>query len=144
MNLFAWIVIFGAVALIAYNLLKKDDPFNPDDLQYFDMTIKDYYANAWPKRREHGQCIDFWIAGITYRENIDSHLGECKGRLVPEPNNPHDRFAIRIEAPDGFHLGYVPRDMTAEIREYKQLPCECFCLIIKHRGRYVTDCYVVL
>jgi hypothetical protein len=28
--------------------------------------------------------------------------------LVPEPDNPHDRRAIRIEA-YGHHLGYVPR-----------------------------------
>lgn len=38
--------------------------------------------------------------------------GECRYEvlacLVPEPTNPHDRWAVRVEI-DGRHVGYLPR-----------------------------------
>lgn len=33
---------------------------------------------------------------------------ECTACLVPEPTNPHDKFAVRVEI-DGTHVGYLPR-----------------------------------
>lgn len=36
------------------------------------------------------------------------HRYECTACLVPEPTNPHDRFAVRVEI-DGWHVGYLPR-----------------------------------
>jgi hypothetical protein len=36
------------------------------------------------------------------------HRYECAARLVLEPDNPHDRFAVRVEV-DGRRVGYLPR-----------------------------------
>lgn len=33
---------------------------------------------------------------------------ECTAHLVPEPTNPHDKFAVRVEI-DGRHVGYLAR-----------------------------------
>lgn len=35
-------------------------------------------------------------------------------RLIPRPDNPHDRHAVEIHLLDGTMLGYVPRERSAE------------------------------
>jgi hypothetical protein len=54
---------------------------------------------------------EFAVAGFPYYHGPamlpDLHCGEALA-LVPEPDNPHDADAIRIEA-RGQHIGYVPR-----------------------------------
>lgn len=37
-------------------------------------------------------------------------------RLEPEPDNPVDPLAVRVVAPDGYPLGYLPRFITSRIR----------------------------
>ena len=41
-------------------------------------------------------------------------IGMCQ--LVPEPDNPYDKNAIRVEA-EHVLIGYVPADKTAHVRE---------------------------
>lgn len=43
---------------------------------------------------------------------------------------------------NGNHVGYVPKDMTAEIRNSATLPCHCICYIWKNNDTYFSDCYV--
>ena len=54
----------------------------------------------------------FSIAGMAYYPGIH-HLDrlsvEQPLRLIPEPENPHDEFAVKILTDDGLMLGYVPR-----------------------------------
>ena len=114
------------------------------ELQYFCIKDKGYHVSVWPKDQPIGGYIEFDIAGISHREGIDRHLGEFVATLEPEPTNPYDANAIKILAPDGHHLGYVPRDTTDAIREITSLPCSCFCYIGKNNGTYFSDCYVVI
>jgi hypothetical protein len=64
--------------------------------------------------------------------------------LEPEPSNPHDPNAIKVIAEDGHHVGYVPKDMTAQIRRYFTLPCPCYFYIGKNADSYYSLCYSVI
>lgn len=113
------------------------------ELQYFCIKDKGYHVSVWPKDQPIGGYIEFNIAGIDYRENIDNYLGEFKGTLEEEPTNEYDPNAIKILATDGHHVGYVPADMTEEIRTNTDLPCPCFFYIGENDGTYFSDCYIV-
>ena len=120
-----------------------DDSDAPvQELQYFCIKDKGYHVTVWPKDYNHFDMVRFNIAGIEYRDNINSYLGEFQGTLEAEPTNPYDKNAIKILAPDGHHVGYVPKDMTDEVRAFTQLPCKCFCYIGLNNGIYYSDCYV--
>ena len=112
------------------------------ELKYFCIKDKGYHVSVWPKDYNHFDMVRFCIAGIEYRDNIDEYLGESVGVLEAEPKNPYDPNAIKILAHDGHHLGYVPKDMTAEVRKVANLPCPCFLYIGKRNGIYFSDCYI--
>lgn len=57
------------------------------------------------------------IAGINYRGNLSAYVGDFNGVLVPEPKNDYDQNAIMIKCEDGKHLGYIPENLTAMVRE---------------------------
>jgi hypothetical protein len=114
----------------------------PEGLRFFVVTKTHGYVNIYVNDPDYYSHIEFYIAGVQYRKNIDNYLGEFMGNLVPEPRNPHDRNAIKIVALDGHHVGYVPKDITAEIRAARTLPCPCYCFIAKHRGKYITSCWI--
>ena len=113
-------------------------------LQYFCIKDKGYYVTVWPKDYNHFDMVRFCIAGIEYRDNIDEYLGESVGVLEAEPTNPYDPNAIKILAHNGHHVGYVPKDMTDEVRKVTNLPCPCFFYIGKRNGIYFSDCYIPL
>lgn len=113
------------------------------ELQYFCIKDKGYHVSVWPKDQPIGGYIEFNIAGIDYREKIDNYLGEFKGTLEAEPTNEYDPNAIKVLATDGHHVGYVPADMTEEIRTNADLPCPCFFYIGENDGTYFSDCYIV-
>ena len=113
------------------------------ELQYFCIKDKGYHVSVWPKDQNQFDIIDFSIAGMSHRDNIDDYLGEFKGTLEAEPTNPYDANAIKVLAPDGHHVGYVPKDITAEIRNETNLPCSCFCYIGYKEGTYFSDCYIL-
>ena len=113
------------------------------ELQYFCIKDKGYHVSVWPKDYSQFDIVEFNIAGMSHRDNIDNYLGECVGTLEPEPTNEYDPNAIKVLAPDGHHLGYVPADMTSEIRNEATLPCPCFCYIGESDGVYFSDCYIL-
>lgn len=134
---------------IHFDLL--DDNGNPlpnepvvQELQYFCIKDKGYHATVWPKDNRIGEAIEFTIAGMSYRDDIDDYLGEHVGTLEAEPTNEYDPNAIKILAEDGHHVGYVPKDMTSEIRKSTTLPCTCYFYIGKNAGTYFSDCYIRL
>lgn len=57
---------------------------------------------------------DIRVAGTTHVDGIERLAGELtEGSRLEfrrEPQNPHDRWAIRVHAPSGGKLGYVPCD----------------------------------
>lgn len=113
------------------------------ELQYFCIKDKGYHVSVWPKDHYQPDIIEFDIAGMSYRENIDDYLGEFKGTLEAEPTNAYDPNAIKVLAPDGHHVGYVPKDMTSEVRNSADLPCSCFCYIGCNDGTYFSECYIL-
>ena len=126
------------------------DPISASDapvqeLQYFCIKDKGYHVSVWPKNQgiQGLDYIEFNIAGITHCENVDGYLGEFKGTLEAEPTNEYDPNAIKVLAADGHHVGYVPKDMTDEIRDNVTLPCQCFCYIGENDGVYFSDCYIL-
>ena len=126
------------------------DPIGASDapvqeLQYFCVKDKGYHVSVWPKDQgfQGVDYIEFNIAGMSYRENIDDYLGEFKGTLEAEPDNQYDPNAIKVLAADGHHVGYVQKDMTSEVRNSADLPCSCFCYIGENNGVYFSECYII-
>lgn len=117
-----------------------------EGLQYFCIKDSGNYVSVWPKNPKTGEYIEFDIAGIAYRKNINNYLGEFVGTLIPEPKNPHDRMAIKILAPDGHHVGYVPKDVNVKVHQSRILPCKCYCYIGKRTDsdgtKYYSDCFI--
>lgn len=152
-------VTLEAIRLGTYNgplpKLKEDAPIlamshstgNPDapvqKLEYFYVKDKGYHVSVWPKDYDQFDIVEFNIAGMSHRDNIDDYLVEFKGTLEAEPTNAYDPNAIKVLAPDGHHVGYVPADMTSEIRNEATLPCSCFCYIGCNNGTYFSDCYIL-
>ena len=72
---------------------------------------------------------DMKVAGIIhYQDNIprswyhkeDADTYETVNtKLIPEPDNIHDKNAIKIVA-GGIHIGYVPKKLIKEVREILQ------------------------
>lgn len=112
--------------------------------KYFCIKDSGYSISVWPKDHYEIDIVQFYIAGITHRENIRNYLGEHKGTLEPEPTNPHDPNAIKVIASDGHHVGYVPKDMTTQVRKYFTLPCPCYFYIGKSTDSYYSLCYSVI
>ena len=113
-------------------------------LKYFCIKDKGYHVSVWPKDHDQFDIVEFSIAGITHRENIDNYIGECKGTLEAEPTNPYDTNAIKVLAHDGHHLGYVPKEITFEVRRHFSLPCACYIFIGKNDNKFYSDCYAII
>lgn len=113
------------------------------NLKYFCIKDKGYHVSIWPKERDQFDIVEFNIAGLSHCKGISKYLGEFAGTLEAEPTNQYDSNAIKVVAPDGHHIGYVPRDMTHEVRKAVTLPCPCFCYICKNSGFYFSDCYIL-
>lgn len=113
------------------------------ELHYFCTKDKGYHISVWPKDYDQFDIVEFNIAGMSHRDNIDDYLGEFKGTLEAEPANAYDPNAIKVLAADGHHVGYVPKDITSEIRDNATLPCQCFCYIGENDGVYFSDCYIL-
>lgn len=114
------------------------------ELQYFCIKDKGYHTSVWPRGHNETDVEQFPIAGLTHSERITDYLGEFKGTLAAEPDNPYDHNAIEVLAPDGHHVGYVPKNMTSTIRRYATLPCPCYCYIGMNGSTLFSDCYIVL
>lgn len=113
-------------------------------LRYFCVKDKGYHVTVWPKDNRIGEVLEFTIAGMSYRDDIDDYLGEHIGTLEAEPTNEYDPNAIKILAEDGHHVGYVPKDMTSEVRSSATLPCTCYFYIGENASTYFSDCYIKL
>ena len=125
--------------------LDDDKPTNNpkvQELKYFCIKDKGYHVTVWPKGQYIPDYLEFEIAGMSYRNNIDDYLGEHKGTLEAEPRNEYDPNAIKILAEDGHHVGYVPKDMTTAVREFNTIPCTCYFYIGDNAGIYFSDAYI--
>ena len=114
------------------------------ELRYFCIKDKGYHVSVWPKDQgiQGVDYLEFDIAGITYADNVDDHLGEFAATLEQEPTNEYDPNAIKILAQNGDRIGYVPKDITSNVRTFTQLPCKCYCYIGINNGTYYSCCYI--
>ena len=113
-------------------------------LRYFCIKDKGYHVSVWPKDMGIGEYVEFTIAGLSHCDHIADYLGEHVGTLEAEPTNPYDANAIRVLAKNGHPVGYVPKDLTEEIRRHTQLPCKCYFYIGNKNGTYYSDAYITL
>ena len=133
-----------AVRVTTQNII--DEP-KVKNLRYFCIKDKCYYVSVWPKDSNHWlpglDYLEFSIAGLTHRDNIDNYLGEHVGKLEAEPTNQYDPNAIKILAKDRYMVGYVPKDTTSSVRDFTSLPCKCYFYIGRSDdGTYYSDCYI--
>jgi len=69
----------------------------------------------------HLKSIIVRVAGVTYnnRQNVLAQMtGNEPCMIVPEPENLHDKNALGVWVAlkgERFHVGYVPREVAAEI-----------------------------
>ena len=49
------------------------------ELRYFCIKDKGYHISVWPKDQSQFDIVEFNIAGMSHRDNIDEYLGEFKG-----------------------------------------------------------------
>ena len=134
--IYVFIIIF--VVSLIYQIAKSDCKIKYGPHKYFFVGKTDVY----PLDKYPGEVLEFPIAGIGYQKNIDNYLGEFVGTLKAEPRNKYDKNAIKVIALDGHKVGYVPRNMTSDVRWYRELPCTCFCFIAKTSDGYLSKCYI--
>ena len=129
---FIFIVIIAVCAAIAIHVKRQAKYREQDRLarekyeqQQYQKTRLLEMEKQERERREFNekyQVLTFPIAGLNFRSGISRYVGEHEVRLVEEPDNEFDPEAIKIIAADGAHIGYVPRDRTAEVRAFAELP----------------------
>lgn len=150
MTILVMVAVFVLAILIF--ILKNPEPYRPKqpkqdgavirELKYFCTKDSGYYVSVWPKNQKTGDYLEFDIAGMSYRDNIDDYIGEHAGTLEAEPDNDYDPNAIKVLAEDGHHVGYVPKDMTTRVREFSTLPCRCYFYIGENDGAFYSDAYI--
>jgi hypothetical protein len=101
------------VAAVDIELLYKQHLQNDDDERF----------EAWV-RKHFGETIDKQlltrVAGVTFANSDGTVrqelISQCRKyqllRLVADPENPHDKGAIRVETLSGSALGYVPHNFN--------------------------------
>jgi hypothetical protein len=125
-------------------LSSGDSDASIQELQYFCIKDKGYHTSVWPRGHHNTDVEQFSIAGLSHSERITDYLGEFKGTLAADPDNPYDHNAIEVLAPDGHHVGFVPKNMTSIIRKYSTLPCPCYCYIGMNGSTLFSDCYIII
>ncbi len=68
----------------------------------------------WPEDE-----FDFMVAGVTF-DARDRLIQRClrtgdRVRIVSEPDNPHDEYAVAVTLVDGRKIGYVPRADSEDV-----------------------------
>ena len=153
MTILIMVAVFVLAILIF--ILKNPEPYRQKqpqqdgailrELKYFCTKDSGYYVSVWPKD-QNADILEFDIAGMTYRDKIMLYSGESVGTLEAESDNQYDKNAIKVLAPDGYMVGYVPRDTTARVREFTSLPCRCYFYIGYYTDsegtHYYSDCYI--
>jgi HIRAN domain len=82
-----------------------------------DPDTGDFLARDDPKLAERGLRV-MNVAGARFHDEALQSDAAAPGRplvLRPEPENEHDPNAIAVDTEDGAHLGYVPRELAAEV-----------------------------
>lgn len=82
------------------------ESFYKDDIQSLCKINKDYY---WPKELLYQKFVE---GDKVYKYEII----DTQAKLIPEPSNPYDKNAIRVEI-CGKMIGHIPKEQTQEVAE---------------------------
>ncbi len=114
-----------------YKLLKRSGARLPiDNLEFIDPIF--------PEDKDEVKRI-FYIAGVRYYIGCDGE--DCKKaislsigdelKLVPEPTNKFDKYAIKILDIKDNHVGYLPRYYSESLTNYLKYGREYRCTVIE-------------
>lgn len=89
--------------------------------------------------------LEIHIAGTSYRENINQieptlNIG-LMFRMVREPDNPHDLWAIAVYM-DDYKLGFVPRDQNEVIARLMDAGKLFYCKLISKEWKNDWLCLI--
>lgn len=134
---------YGLTEFDEFEFLKKSGARLPTDTLSFVDPIFD---------EEETVERSFFVAGIR-------HYLECRGcdcasapgfaegdqlRLVPEPDNTHDRHAVKIMSQSGEMLGYLPRYYSEAISDRLNKGVNYRCEVVEHcRQQPCSECMKV-
>lgn len=113
----------------------SDEGFNPDNISSpaKETPVQNKVlepTQAKPKsNKHHAFAFNTYIAGISHKCSTKD-IGAFLGTIKTEPSNPYDPNAIKVIRYDGKHLGYIPKDHTAQVHAMlknsdnaTELPC---------------------
>ena len=138
--------------------------YNERSTQSFSHTKKSGYViptieQLSKKAKERGEDyiteINFEVKGLYYRGSRAIYEAEQleKGdvlNLVPEPNNPADRFAIKVHTENDVFIGYIPKECSEELTRNHDKHIDCYVRYVKQgydapyvkaTARYYVDNY---
>lgn len=99
-------------------------------------TIKQLTKEADERGENFITEIDFEVKGLSYRgtDALIEAESLVKGDILsfqPEPDNPHDRNAIKVCTARGIFIGYVPRTCAQEFSSRKNDFIDCYVRRVK-------------
>lgn len=107
----------------------------------FELTAADgailHSSNCGVTRWPALGLYHFKVAGEAHRPSEDISLATIGSAAVlrPEPTNPYDADAIRVETPSGVHIGYVPAKNTKSARRVMRTEPVHVCFWANHLER---------
>lgn len=124
-------VIIGAIVVMLYVGMSKNGKSKSDSIIYSDHPYNNDYMRIKINVPEGYDYMLLDIKGTSFRTGLSSCVGDFDGQLVPEPTNPYDPNAIAIKWHGKTLLGYVDRELTADVREFTMLPCNCHGMLVR-------------
>lgn len=93
----------------------------------------DHLYNLITKLHAKERSIWFYVVGGIYRTNAaqEEYCMLTKGegvKLKMEPDNIHDRFAVKVMS-SGKHIGYVPREESRAVFQVLKQDCVSECIV---------------
>ncbi|WP_300813713.1 HIRAN domain-containing protein [uncultured Bacteroides sp.] len=103
---------------------------------YVVPTIEHLSKRAEERGEDYITEIFFEVKGLYYRGSRAIYEAEQlkKGEvlnLVPEPDNPADKFAIRVHTENGVFIGYVPKECSEELTWNQDKYIDCYVNYVK-------------
>lgn len=127
-----------------YRLLKRSGAKLPiDNLEFIDPILDTDYIKV--ERF-------FYLAGVRHYLSCNGEdcekseileVGE-KLNLVLEPENIHDKYAIKVFGNSNTHVGYIPRYYSENLTKLIKEGCNCSCYVVEiNKDNYCSECVKV-
>lgn len=123
-----WIIFGICAALVALLILLNTGNGKQPATNSTMVNETDQKEEECHQPRSQCRCFKCPIAGVQYR-NDKEDVGGFFGYVKLEPENEFDPNAVAIYRNDGKLIGYIPKDMTREYREWtseERRPCVGF------------------